>query len=190
MVLRSLLTLCAVLSLSTGSVTAQAPDGAWRVGVALIAPSRLLDATDGELRSAPGVALEVGRRWRPTSELPPFVRVRLSRVATEATRGTESWDPGAITSVDVVAGASHPVSARVLAHAGLGAGLWSTPDAGAPFAAMGALRPLVELGVDVALTPRLRATLSASGTTVPADAARAQTAGYYWRPMLGVARAF
>jgi hypothetical protein len=190
MPLRSLPAFVALVTLSAPVLRAQGAEHAWLVGATLIAPATLLDATDGEVRSAPGLALEVSRRWRRDSELPPFLRARLARVATEAKRGAASWDPGAITSLDVVAGVGHPIGPRLHAHIGVGAGLWSMPDVGAPFVAMGALRPLAEVGVHLALTPRLRASVGASGTSIPADDARAQSAGYYWRPMLGLSRAF
>ncbi len=188
--LRSLFAHLVGSALIASPVGAQGVDHAWRVGATFVAPAQLLDATDGEVRSAPGLALEVSRHWRRTTELPTFLLLRLARVATEATRGTQSWDPGAITSLDLVGGVSHAVGQRLLAHAGAGLGLWSLPESGAPFAAMGALRPLVDVGLHVALTPHLRVTLAASGTRIPADDAHAQSAGYYWRPLLGVSRAF
>jgi hypothetical protein len=188
--LRSLSAIVALCTLGAPALGAQGADHGWLVGATLVAPATLLDATDGEVRSAPGLALEVSRRWRRDSELPPFLRARLARVPTEASRGVASWDPGAITSLDVIAGVGHPVGARMLAHVGLGVGLWAMPDVGAPFVTMGALRPLAEVGLHLALTPRLRASVGASGTSIPADDARAQSAGYYWRPMLGLSRAF
>jgi hypothetical protein len=188
-----LLLLAPLLAALLGAPTAgaaQAVDHPWRVGVVLILPTQILDATDGEVTSALGFGLESSRRWRLDTDLHPYLRARLARVATSARRGSNRWDPGAFTMLDLVVGAQHPITPVLAVHAGLGLGLWNGPDAGAPFAALGSLRPLAEFGADVFPTERLRVRLGFSGTTIPADEARAQSAGYLWRTLIGVSRAF
>jgi len=169
---------------------AQATDQPWRVGVVLILPTQVLDTPDGEVTTALGFGLESSRRWRLDTDLHPFLRARLARMATSARRGPNRWDPGAFTMFDVIGGVQHPINPLLAAHAAIGLGLWTGPDDGAPFASLGAIRPLAEAGLDVFPTERLRVRLGFSGTTIPADPARAQSAGYLWRTLVGVARAF
>jgi hypothetical protein len=169
---------------------AQAPDQPWHVGVVLILPTQVLDTPDGEVTTALGFGLESSRRWRMDTDLQPLLRARLARMASSARRGANRWDPGAVTMFDLTGGVQHPIGQHVAAHGALGIGLWSSPADGAPFAALGTIRPLAEVGLDVSPSARLRVRVGFSGTTIPADPSRAQSAGYLWRTVLGLARAF
>ncbi len=180
-----------LLTALPGLAAAQnAPAAPWVVGAGIQSPARLLDAGDGEVASAVGFMIEGARRWRLDTDLQPIVRARFSRATTEASRGVNSWDAGAITAVDLVAAAAHPLSPRISIDAGVGLTLWSAPDDGAPFASLRGVRPLAEVGTAVRISGPWSGRLSAAGTPVAADAARAQSSGYLWRLFAGVHRDF
>jgi hypothetical protein len=176
--------------LSDAPLQAQPPARLWRVGLAAVAPTTLLDSGDGEVTTGPGAALELTRVWPLRDDLRGFVRGRLGRVATEAQRGPNTWDPGALTTVDATVGLMPLFGARWSVEVAAGVGLWNAPDGGAPFPSLQGLRPLLEAALCTALTPRLHLRAGLSGTIVGDDASRAQSGGAVLRPMLGVSRAF
>lgn len=186
----ALAVLVGLVTTAAATAAAQQPDHVWRVGLSAVAPTTLLDSGDGEVTTGVGAALELTRVWTLRPDLRSFVRGRLGRVATEAQRGPNAWDPGALTTLDAVAGLMPLFGARWSAEVALGVGHWSAPAGAAPFEALQGLRPLLEAALCTALTPRLHLRAGLSGTVVGRDEARRQSGGAVLRPMLGVSRAF